>query len=57
MRLFKNSYKNKMRALLEGLEIQYIDKFMAQGKTDDYRNLGKQYTEAVKRKIKNNLTK
>lgn len=43
--------KEKMKALLEGLETQKIDKLMALGKVGDYRNYGKAYVLAVKDKI------
>lgn len=48
---FRNSYKNKLRALLEGLETQKIDKLMKEGKTGDFRNYGKAYTSAIKDKL------
>ena len=48
---FRNSYRNKMRALLEGLEAQNIDKFMKEGKTGDYRNFGKAYIGSVREKV------
>lgn len=46
-----NNYKKKMKALLEGLEIRHIEKFMRLAKTGDYRNLGEQYVKAAKKLI------
>jgi len=46
-----DSYKKKLRALLEGLEAQHIDKFMTEGKIGDYRNYGKAYIGAFRDKI------
>ena len=37
----------KIKALLEGLETQDIEKFMIQGKVGDYRNYGKAYYSSV----------
>ena len=48
---FRNSYKNKLKALLEGLETQNIDKLLKEGKTGDYRNYGKAYISAVRDKV------
>jgi hypothetical protein len=48
---FRNSYKNKLRALLEGLETQNVDKLLKEGKTGDFRNYGKAYISAVRDKI------
>lgn len=45
-------YELKIKALLEGLEIQNIEKFMREAKVGDYRNLGKAYISAVRGKIK-----
>lgn len=39
--------RRKIRALLEGLDIQNIDTFMEKGKVGDYRKLGEAY-RAVK---------
>ena len=50
--MFNNTYKKKMRALLEGLQIERIDEFMDNAKTGDYRLLGVKYVEAVKNKMK-----
>ena len=47
-----NEYELKIKALLEGLEIQNIEKFMREAEVVDYRNLGKAYVSAVKGKIK-----
>ena len=49
--LFRNSNKNKIKALLEGLEIQEIDRFMNEAKTGDFRTLGKRYLNAVRNKV------
>ena len=46
-----NTYKAKMRALLEGLEIQCIDKLLNEGTVEDYKLLGKSYVIAVQNKI------
>ena len=48
---FRNSYKNKLRALLEGLETQNVDKLLKEGKTGDFRNYGKTYIGAVRTKV------
>jgi hypothetical protein len=48
---FRNSYKNKLKALLEGLETQNVDKLIKQGKTGDFRNYGKAYMSAVRDKV------
>ena len=48
---FRNSYKNKLRALLEGLETQNVDKPLKEGKTGDFRNYGKAYISAVRDKV------
>lgn len=45
--LFRNSYKNKLKALLDGLETQSIDKLLKEGKTGDFRNYGKAYFKAA----------
>ena len=50
---FRNSYKNKLKALLEGLETQNVDKLLKQGKTGDFRNYGKAYIGAVRTKVDN----
>lgn len=42
----------KIKALLEGLEIQNIEKFMREAKVGDYINLGKAYVSATRNKIK-----
>ena len=42
----------KIKALLEGLEAQNIEKFMREAKVGDYRNYGKAYVSTVKSKIK-----
>jgi len=47
-----NSYKNKLRALLEGLETQQVEKLLKIGKTGDFRNYGKAYIESVRSKLK-----
>lgn len=47
----RNSYKRKLRALLEGLETQNADKLMKEGKTGDFRNYGKAYINAVRDKV------
>ena len=39
--------KEKIRALLEGLQIQDIDMFMKDAKVGDYRNLGTRYHKAA----------
>jgi len=48
----RNSYKNKLRALLEGLETNHIDDLMARGTTGDFRNYGKVYMCAIRDKLK-----
>lgn len=48
---FRNSYKNKLRALLEGLETQNVEKLLKLGKTGDFRNYGKAYILAVRDKV------
>jgi len=48
---FRNSYKNKLKALLEGLETQNVGKLLREGKTGDFRNYGKAYIGAVRDKI------
>lgn len=48
MKIFKNTYKKKMKALLEGLEVQKIEHFMKYGKTGDYRNLGETISKRIK---------
>jgi hypothetical protein len=48
---FRNSYKNKLRALLEGLETQNVEKLLKLGKTGDFRNYGKAYISAVRDKV------
>lgn len=52
----RNSYKRKLRALLEGLETQNVDKLMKEGKTDDFRNYGKSYINAVRDKVESAKT-
>lgn len=41
----------KLRALLEGLETQHIDKLMNEGKVGDFKRYGEAYFKAVKREI------
>ena len=53
---FRNSYKNKLKALLEGLETQNVDKLLKEGKTGDFRNYGKAYIEAVRYKVESAKT-
>jgi hypothetical protein len=48
---FRNSYKNKLKALLEGLETQNLGKLLKEGKTGDFRNYGKAYIGAVRDKV------
>jgi hypothetical protein len=48
---FRNSYKNKLKALLEGLETQNVGKLLKEGKTGDFRNYGKAYIGAVRDKV------
>lgn len=48
---FRNSYKNKLKALLEGLETQNVDKLLKEGKTGDFRSYGKAYISAVREKV------
>lgn len=48
---FRNSYKNKLRALLEGLETRNVEKLLKVGKTGDFRNYGKAYISAVRDKV------
>jgi hypothetical protein len=48
---FRNSYKNKLRALLEGLETQNVEKLLKVGKTGDFRNYGRAYISAVRDKV------
>lgn len=48
---FRNSYKNKLRALLEGLETQNVEKLLKEGKAGDFRNYGKAYISAVRDKV------
>ena len=52
----RNSYKRKLRALLEGLETQHVDKLMKEGKTGDFRNYGKAYVKAVCDKVESAKT-
>lgn len=47
----RNKYKAKLRALMEGLEIQCIDKMLSEGNVADYKLLGKSYVIAVQNKI------
>lgn len=49
---FRNSYKNKLRSLLEGLETQKVDELMKRGKTGDFRRYGELYVEAIHKKYK-----
>ena len=49
--LFRNSYKNKLKALLEGLETQNVEKLLKEGKAGDFRNYGKAYISAVRDKV------
>jgi len=53
---FRNSYKNKLKALLEGLETQNVDKLLKEAKTGDFRNYGKAYIEAVRYKVESAKT-
>ena len=39
----KETYKEKLRALLEGLGTKHIDLLMKDAKTEDYRTYGKGY--------------
>ena len=48
---FRNSYKNKLKALLEGLETQNVCKLLKEGKTGDFRNYGKAYIASVRDKV------
>lgn len=48
---FRNSYKNKLKALLEGLETQNVEKLLKEGKAGDFRNYGKAYISAVRDKV------
>lgn len=48
---FRNSYKNKLKALLEGLETQNVEKLLKEGKAGDFRNYGKAYISAVRYKV------
>lgn len=48
----ENELTLKIKALLEGLEIQHIDMFMEEAQIDDYRNLGVMYLKAAMDKIK-----
>ena len=43
--------EEKLRALLEGLGTQNIDKLMSEGKVGDFRIYGKAYLAAVKDKV------
>lgn len=47
----RNKYKAKLRALMEGLEMQCIDKMLSEGNVADYKLLGKAYVIAVQNKI------
>ncbi|MDH4263968.1 MAG: hypothetical protein OEV78_13100 [Spirochaetia bacterium] len=47
----RNNYKAKLMALMEGLEIQCIDKMLRNGNVDDYKLLGKSYVIGVQNKI------
>ena len=47
----RNSYKNKLKALLEGLETQNVCKLLKEGKTGDFRNYGKAYIASVRDKV------
>lgn len=48
---------DKLRALLEGLGTQNIDKLMSRGKVGDFRNYGKAYLSAVKDKVDSSFKK
>ena len=52
-----NEYELKIKALLEGLEIQNIEKFMREAKVGDYRNLGGAYVSAVRELIEDEKPK
>ena len=41
----------KIKALLEGLEVENIEEFMREASVSDYRNYGKAYVSAVRNKI------
>lgn len=42
------SWREKLRAFMEGLEIENIDEFLLKGKKGDYRKLGEIMTERIK---------
>jgi hypothetical protein len=44
------SFRLKLKALMEALEFQNIDKFINEAKLGDYTKLGIAYTRAVKEK-------
>jgi hypothetical protein len=46
-----NNYKEKLRALLEGLETQHVDDLIKRGKVGDFFNYGKAYVNAVRKQI------
>ena len=48
----EGNYKNKLIALLEGLETQHISKLMENGKIATFRRYGEAYVSATKSKIK-----
>ena len=43
-----NSYYDKLKALLEGLEIEHIEDLLANGDVDTYRLIGKMIALKVK---------
>ena len=51
----RSSYKDKLKALLEGLETQNVEKLIREGAIGDYRNYGKAYINAVRDKVKDAL--
>lgn len=43
------SWREKLRAFMEGLEIENIDEFLLKAKKGDYRKLGEVMTDRIKR--------
>lgn len=48
MMWFKDKWKAKLKALLEGLEIQNVNKFLQESDVEDYKELGEALTKRVK---------
>jgi hypothetical protein len=43
------SWREKLQAFMEGLEIENIDEFLLKAKKGDYRKLGEVMTDRIKR--------